>query len=839
MYHSGRLAVSRTSPHASMKASLALLVVGSMLALGAVHLPVLLVVAGLAALASLSVRPRGAIPAPAWIFLALALFTFLQALPLPEGALALLSPNAAEVWSRSLLPVGESPALSSLSLDPGATLVEALKWLTYATVFLLAASLSRARGAVFGASLIVASAALAALVTLAHGLLSATAVYGLYEPSFPTAPLLLGPLLNPNNLAGYLNLGTFAALGLLLRRQDDVGLPRVVLALSVALTLGGAALTASRAGVIALLLGLFAFAVFAIRSRRSRGRALALLGFALSLGGGIALALLGATHETSRELFSKDLAKLEMVAWLRPLLRDYGWLGVGRGAFESVFPAYRPAGGNVVFTHIESFPAQWIAEWGLPVGFAALLAFGAVFFPRRGVKRSGPLAFGLGLGLAALFLQNLADLALEVPAVAIAAVTLLGTLWGRAHVAHEDPASAPSRHRRAASLGMKFALGVLPGALIVILLASGFRDLASDRARVRALVEAAPPPEAREAVVEAMRRHPAEPYFPLMGAVVARQDRRDPMPWISASLERALVNPRAHLLLADALHARGAVSQALLELRIALAQEPTLAGPIAAVALRMTRDFDALVSVAEEGRGGGWVLDDMAARIDDDPALRLALYREAALRDETRPGPRFALGEDRLRALRGEAGCEPSAEACLLEIESHAQAVDRALPTSSRAAQLRAGALAAQGRYAEADRLLAERCPLASDELPCLRSRASLVAGADDASLFPRAVKALLSRACATTLDCAEAAALAGRLHASRGDRGAALSLYLRAAREDSTEPRWRAVHEAAVASGSHAQAVEALERIARLRGGEDDELRRELDQARLRALSR
>ena len=127
---------------------------GSALAIGSVHTVALVPVAAVAAAAAIVAVPLREIgakdrawPAPALILLALSLFTALQAVPLPLGFLAKIAPANADVWSRSLMPFGERPGWGSVSLDPGATLVEALKWLTYASTFFAAAVLGARRGA--------------------------------------------------------------------------------------------------------------------------------------------------------------------------------------------------------------------------------------------------------------------------------------------------------------------------------------------------------------------------------------------------------------------------------------------------------------------------------------------------------------------------------------------------------------------------------------------------------------------------------------------------------------------------------------------------------------------
>ncbi len=191
---------------------LALLVVviaGSALAIGAVHTVVLVPVAVLAVAAALAAVPLWLAPkpdrswtAPGIVLLALALWSAMQALPIPLALLAKIAPANADVWARSLLPLGEHPTWGSVSLDPGASLVEAVKWLTYGCTFLAAATMAMRRGPAFVLALVFGSATLTATVTLLHGMASATKVFGIYKPAGAFAPNHLGPLLNANTLAG-------------------------------------------------------------------------------------------------------------------------------------------------------------------------------------------------------------------------------------------------------------------------------------------------------------------------------------------------------------------------------------------------------------------------------------------------------------------------------------------------------------------------------------------------------------------------------------------------------------------------------------------------------------
>ena len=184
---------------------LALVVAGSLLAIGCVHFFPLLAVATLTFATALETLRRTrawqapiVVPLPALVCFALAGYTLLQACPLPMAWLRSVAPSTADVWDRCLLPFGEpGPRWASLSLDPGASVVEALKLGVYGAVFAVAAALSSRRDASLGIATVFLSAGLGAVTTLVHGLVGATSIYGLYEPQFGVVPWHVGPRLNP------------------------------------------------------------------------------------------------------------------------------------------------------------------------------------------------------------------------------------------------------------------------------------------------------------------------------------------------------------------------------------------------------------------------------------------------------------------------------------------------------------------------------------------------------------------------------------------------------------------------------------------------------------------
>lgn len=865
-------------PHAQLAQTaamglFAITVIGSALAIGTVHAITLLIVAAAAfttvALALYGSTPTGAsirpsLSLPVVTCGALALYTLIQALPFPMGLLRVIAPANADVWERALLPFGE-PALrwASLSLDPGASVLEAVKWATYAAIFASAAAISAKRGAAWGVTLVFASAMLAAVVTVAHGLAGATRVYGLYQPGFAGSVWHMGPLLNPNNLAGYLNLGALAGLGLALTRKPVV--PPWLLGVGVMLIVGVEITSASRGGVLALPLGVLALALVTRHRAGSDGsgrrQSIWIMVGAAALGGTV-LAALGGTNATWAELYAKDVSKIQMLLWTKPLIHDHPLFGIGRGAFESVFPVYRLVPGNLVFTHAENFVAQWASEWGLPVTLAAFIAFGWAFAPKPlGVGRSA-VASGAWIGVAVLLVQNMFDLALEVPAICIAVAAVLGSLWGDGR-RRRLPRRAPDRGTPR-EWSLHAALAVLGAGFGLLAQGAAFRatDVTSDRAAVRAAYEAEThlqyPEEVarvRNLVHAAMRRHPAEPYFPLIGALLAlRAHDQNPMPWLQHTLERGQVNGRAHLLLAEFLGARGAKKQALFELRLSVENDGQLSGPAAKIVVRWTHDYDELLSAVPAGKAGVRMLDQAAAYLGqpENWPLQSRCNQEVIARDPSEIGARAREVEAHLGALdtgKPEGLCE-GREACRQTILAHAAAIAQSRPESATAALIRSRLLLLDKKPEEAVSLLEIECQKVTERIPCLQARVLAAAqikaprtATPGAPAIPdrlaTAAKELVGNACNTAVSCADMATWVGEVRRGRGEIGLALAMFERAARADPTEARWLKLADVASRSEEHGRAAEALERVAQRQGGGDAELKKRIQAERLLAGSR
>jgi hypothetical protein len=833
-------------------ALLGLVIVASPLALGSVHvIPLSLIAVLVAAATALALRLRANLPrgTPAVVAATLAACTLLQAMPLPISWLAALAPANADIWSRALLPLAEIPRWATVSLDPGASCVEALKWAIYACVFICAARLASTKGAPWVAVLVFGGAVAVAAATIGHGLAGATKVWGFYQPSFSPARWHVGPLLNPNNLAGYLNLGAFAGFGLVLTRKPV--LPKWLVALGTSLIVATDVASASRGGVFALPLGLLVLGALAHRRRadktpfsarallRSReGRTLALAAGAIC--GGVALALLGGDKSLWDELYDTNVDKLSMLSWVRPVVRDFPWVGIGRGAFESVFPAYRANPANHVYTHAENILAQWAVEWGIPLTLLAILGFVATLRPWRMRLRERSVAAAAFVGVLVLLLQNFVDLGLEIPAVSIAFSALLGALWadgvGGGHRSATARRASPSRRV------------VVPAALVIVAglaLIRGRESVVDDRDRLHDdfaaldIKRAAEVASLRDEIRTMILRHPAEPYFPLVYATVAwLVHDQDPLPWLQRTLERSQTNGRAHLLLAEVLAGRRATSQELLELRLAVADDAALADAAADLALRATHDAERLSEVISKGPAGLPILDALARRCvrPDDHELRVSFDKQMLDRDPTSPGPHARLGADLVERAKNGEGC-PAGSSCDRDFEAHLSMVQSGRPGASTPTTLRASMLAARGHPDGAVDLLARECPTFEDRTACLLVRAKIASEISDSGPLSVATRDLFAAGCSDPHACAEIASFAANLRAQRGEWATSAALFARAAREDPTERRFRDLGEIASKAGLHAEAADAFAHALERHANGDGELARRVEQER--ALSR
>jgi tetratricopeptide (TPR) repeat protein len=816
--------------------SLAAVVVLSVQALGSIPPLALLLVTGLAtvsAAASLAGRRLSwrLLPGPVWLILGLTAYTTLQALPLPAGLVGAVAPANREVWDGAFELLGEAtPGWLSLSLDPGATWIEVAKGWLYAAVFLAATAVGARRGSAYGATVLLVSSALLAVVCLAHGLSEATHVFGFYAPSTRGSGFGVAPLLNPNNRASYLNFGVVCASALLTMRNPPG--TRWLPALAIPAMLGVSLLSGSRGGLLGLVVGLGALAValWPLLQRRREAalpwrQLVAIAGLLFATGAVFALTASGG--RLRHLLFEQNTSKLATMAASLKLVPAHPWSGIGRGSFESVFPALRTATDNTISSHPENFVVQWLTEWGIPVALVALVGSAVLLRPRYwGIKRS-IAACGLLCAALSLAVQNLVDLGSEVPGVMTAGAAAAGFAWG---------ARAGTSPRRSEGGWSASIVALAAGALLLTIAArQGMHPVGADRDWLRERYSSVQGwPQFRADVRTVMLRHPAEPYFPRLAAVAAWQSGdQNPVPWLGRALSRGVSAGRTHYILGGYLASRGKRAQALLELRMAATYDPSLSGPIAKVALKLTKDADELERCVPEGRAGARLLTALAKNLaTSEPLQANTLLRRAVQRDPTATDARLSLARRLLDDLEhAQGGCEQDGgAACLNEVTG---LLAEAPANNPEVVKLRARRLLAAGSAQDALKLLSDACRAMQRPLPCIASWVEAARRARDGKALRQAAVALESEDCSSTQQQCDAIYWAAGLAArTLGENELALRYLERSAGSEHSAARWREVARVARDSGQPARAANALAR-ARALNPQDPTISAELDATR------
>ena len=801
------------------------------LGLGALHTPVLAVVAVLATIATgllwydaepLEPRPAATVLVAVGVWLVA--WTALQLVPLPRGLLATIASENADVWSRCLSPLREDgPAVTPLSLDPVATRVQILRGTTYLVVFIGALRVARRQEGVafLERTLLVSTVAIAA-AALVHPVIGARKVFGLYEPGETLGYDVhhIAPLLNTNHLAAYVNIGALLALGCVIDRRD--ALPRPP-ALVIVLLLGATTVwTLSRGGTATLVLGSLLVAVMTFGARKLRRARIAgpMVVVAVAIGGGAVL-LLSAFDDTRAKFANNDLSKIDLVKNAFELVRDFPLFGVGRGAFEATFPKVRHGTGYWVFTHPENVVAQWTSEWGVPVAVLAMLAIAWALRPRTALARSRPPA-GAWAALVAVSVHNLVDFSSEVPGVVIAlavcAAIVTGGTGGGKPVAHRGARWA--RWPNALAIGL--ALVTLVG--VGVTLPFSARELYNEQRSFKddALDADVSKDDFHRRAREVMLRHPAEPYFPFVGAVRATVVRDESViPWAGRALERSPVYGRVHLLLARSLFVKNP-SQARLEYRLACVQDPRMCARDEA--LRLVGGYEDAMQLVPAGAEGIDSLEHLANHLGQRlPATVVRLDRELSARDPGALGPVHRAAARALGDVKdAEAWCvDPSGSkqgarlSCVADGLEAAARLRASSPEKCEGhaltAELRVAAGETDPGFAELDRSLEE----VAERSPCARRLVSLAVQTGNNLRVDAALDRLLKLGCEAPAECVNNLKFAADIESSRGSHRRALAL-LKKAWERAPERDDLLVDLAtkAEAQGVHGEALEAYTKL-------------------------
>ncbi len=416
---------------------------------------------------------------------------------------------------------------------------------------------------------VVATAAV--VIGIAHKLVGVSKIYGLVASTPRT--LLIGPFVNANHTAELLELGAFTCLACSFQRPTMLN--RVSWLIGTALCAGGTAATLSRGGIAALGAGVLVFVTlrhFAHDDGSPKRWRTTLIGGALLLGLlALGAAALGADQLIDRFNSGAITSDVRFRVW-----RD-SWrvlqahpFGIGRGAFDRVYPIYRTvtAPFSLRFAFVENEPLQLLIDCGWLLCGLLFLGFGLVAWDLFRYARRDRIEAALLAGLFAVLVHNLVDFGFETPGILLPFLAILATVLGRARA----PSARVPVWARWGAIGLAGA-GCLIG--IASILRPSSDDFDAQLRRVRS------PAEKKQILTRARAAHPVDYFYVLAYASLEplRGPPGQPSPRLHALNQALMLCPgceAVHLEVGENLWALGMRRQALLEYRSAVELQPKL-----------------------------------------------------------------------------------------------------------------------------------------------------------------------------------------------------------------------------------------------------------------------
>ena len=482
-------------------------------------------------------------------------FSLLQLLPLPHGAVAVLSPALATLLD------GEVTGCWPLSYEPGSTARGLIVLVALAAALWIGALVfARSRfldlvGWLALAGLIVA------LLGVVQWLVGWRRPFDMFGPS---RAVLVSSFVNPNHAGAFFGFTSYCAFarGAEVARRWFWRTLGCFLAMALAYTLSRGALIAY-VGVACVL----------VREWVCRRRNLSFVVSTAVVGAGcfvlFSAEMLPRWVAEFRPLLQGDgLDKWTLWSGALPMIEDHLWTGVGLGALSGAYSPYQKyvRGHSVGF--LENWPLDVAAAWGVPIGVVAVGLMGAAIWAgRRGFVWT-PARRLATAGLAFLALQNLADFSWRTLGVGVGATAVLGALL----------AADACAGRQFSSMGCRASAVWVAAVWAVVGLLACFawqHDLDRATTRARYLATQSPmetPWEARrQAFAHLLQTFPTDHVLPLLAAQAALEysQPQAALHWVNRSLLLRPYFSSAHRLAARALTALGAQSQALLEYRLA------------------------------------------------------------------------------------------------------------------------------------------------------------------------------------------------------------------------------------------------------------------------------
>jgi len=282
----------------------------------------------------------------------------------------------------------------------------------------------------------------------------------------PPAAVPFGPFVDGDHFAGFVELIVPLGLAFLLfrsRRREQV----VVLLLFTVVSIGALLLSASRAGIISLVVELGLLAALSRTQRTTRKQFLRTT--AIVLLAGTFLIWLGVNkaierfERLAREGVSGELrVSIYQDTWR--IFRDYRWTGTGLGTLVTIYPRYASFYNGRTVDHAHNDFLELLSETGLIGGLCGLSFVTLLFWRGLGkLQRAEGSMRAIGAGslvaCAGMLLHGLLDFNLHIPANALI-FFLLGFTATTSFSVESQGKSRPSWPRLVKRLGDRTNLRV-------------------------------------------------------------------------------------------------------------------------------------------------------------------------------------------------------------------------------------------------------------------------------------------------------------------------------------------------------------------------------------------
>jgi O-antigen ligase len=356
--------------------------------------------------------------------------------------------------------------------------------LVYGALFFLALNnLNRKRSATLVSLMLVAVGFGLALLAVFQFALHPTPIWGV-----PLKEQYLGrgsgTFMNPNHLACLLGMTVPLALAFTVMGRVSAT-TRVLLAYGAVVMLAGIAVSISRGGIMTAIITMVVFCGVLLTQRDFWRPALALLCVLTALGVGAASQFDSIQKRFQTMIVRDNITDYRPYYWAGAcqLFRRAPAWGIGPGHFDVEFPSVRPMKVQDRPTYVHNDYLNTLCDWGV-VGLGLIAAacgllcwslwqvWQSLRKPSHelGSKFSDRSAFvvGAAIGVLAVMLHCIVEFNMQIPALAVTAVTLMALLAGQTRFATERYWINPGR------LG-KILLTAVAAALLGYLSAQGLR----------------------------------------------------------------------------------------------------------------------------------------------------------------------------------------------------------------------------------------------------------------------------------------------------------------------------------------------------------------------------